>query len=87
MGRKGGIWCTLLTLVCSCSIACTTITQEESLDIAIHIACESFITRAADPQENLLSDVSVLIFDEYGNLESSGYYPRSELTGQSNEFL
>lgn len=83
MGRKGGIWCTLLTLVCSCSIACTTITQEESLDITIHIACESFITRAADPQENLLSDVSVLIFDEYGNLESSGYYPRSELTGQS----
>ena len=83
MGGKGGIWCTLLTLTCSCSIACTEITQEGSLDIAIQVTCESFITRAADPQENLLSDLSVLIFDEYGNLESSGYYTRSELTGQT----
>ena len=83
MGRKGGIWCTLLTLTCSCSIACTTITQEESLDIAINVTCESFSTKAADPQEDLLSDLSVLIFDEYGYLESSRYYSRSELTGQT----
>ena len=83
MGRKGGIWCTLLTLTCSCNIACSTMIQEEPRYITIHISCESLITKATDPQEDLLSDLSVLIFDEYGNLESSGFYSHADLKGNT----
>ena len=42
---------------------------DEDLECRLTFDCGSFSTRAMDPDEEKISDVSILIFDEKGNAE------------------
>ena len=78
MGRKGRLWSTFLIAACSCS---SPEMMHETADVEIIVSCPSISSRAADPDENLLSELTILIFDDKGQLESKRQFNRNELSG------
>lgn len=56
--------------LCSCDIP----TMETAL-CHIDICCGDYMTKASDPDENLISDVSIMIFDETGEAEECIWIP------------
>ena len=46
---------------------------EKSADITIMIESNTLITKAELPDEEKITDISLMVFDEYGNLEKSSY--------------
>lgn len=81
MGRKGRIWCAVLIAACSCSSK-DLLQHEDSGRIEIRISCSEPDTRAADPDEGKLSDLTVMIFDENGFLEERKHFGQRELGTQ-----
>ena len=78
MVRRGRIWCAVLTASVSCN-APIEIAQEERMDVRISISMENIITRASDPDEQLLTDLTVMIFDTEGCLEDSRWFSKADL--------
>ena len=78
MVRRGRIWCAVLTASVSCN-APIEIAQEERMDMRISISMENIITRASDPDEQLLTDLTVMIFDTEGCLEDSRWFSKADL--------
>ena len=68
MGRKRRLWCAVLITV----ISCGTIDMGKSTECReteIIICAQEMTSRAADPDENIICDLTVFIFDENGILE------------------
>lgn len=78
MGRKGRIWCAILTALCSCGSQGTDV-QQSYTEVSIRISAEDMNTRAADPDEDLVTSLSLLVFDENGFLEEQKELTRKEI--------
>lgn len=72
MGRKRRIWSTVLT--CLAVICCESTTDEISVPVKIRCCTEALISKAGEPDENLVTDISILVFDENGILEDRVYF-------------
>lgn len=78
MERQGRIWCTLLILLSGC-ITLENTSDQTVMPVTIQVSGAEMSTRAADPDESLLTELTLMIFDENGFLESKKVYSRSEL--------
>lgn len=82
MGRIGRVWCAVLTILCSCS------TYEGNPEIQgcetdITISINGLETRAADPDEDKISELTLMIFDENGFLEDRKTFGKWDLSGKT----
>ena len=70
MGRKGIISCSLLTAAVL-TTGCLPMPVPAAEDTALTIIFDAgeFQSRSMDPDEDLISDISLLIFDAAGNAE------------------
>lgn len=83
MGRKRRLWCAVLITV----ISCGTIDMGKSTECReteIIICAQEMTSRAADPDENIICDLTVFIFDENGILEEKKVFGRNELEGKGS---
>lgn len=71
MEGKGRICYTFL--IACLFIGCRYGLPEPSADVLVSIGSREYGTRALNPDESLLKDISLLIFDEQGNLEYHRY--------------
>ena len=69
MGRIGRVWSAVLTILCSCSTYEET-SEEQICRTDITISINGLETKASDPDENKISELTLMIFDENGFLES-----------------
>lgn len=69
MGRKGRIFSTVLTLAGSYLCSCDINGPEEDVNVRICIDGGEFLSKAMDPDENAVNDLSILVFDENGDAE------------------
>ncbi len=78
MGRKGRLSGHILTfcslLLCSCAID----TEEDIRDVCVRFDAGRMMTRAIDPDEEMISDISLMIFDETGAAEDCFWLPRGK---------
>lgn len=77
MGRKGWIYCRIL-IACALSLAgCNTEPDEsdEAVSVCIRLDAGEMNTKALDPDEYLISDISLMVFDEDGSAEECIYLP------------
>ncbi len=81
MGRKGRIWSAVLIAACSCS-SVENLPQEHTGRVGIRFSYCGTETRAADPDEDMLSDLTVMIFDGNGFLEDRKHFGKKELGSQ-----
>lgn len=77
MGRKGRLWSTLLIAACSCSIP--ELTQERG-NVELIFSCPDIMSKTADPDEKLLSELTVLIYNDEGLLEDKRQFSKAELS-------
>ena len=83
MGRIGRVWCAVLTALCSCNIY-DIIHEEQICKTDITISVNELETRAADPDENKISELTLMVFDENGFLESRKTFERWELGSKTS---
>ena len=78
MGRKGTISCLILTSV-MLQTGCMRMSAptEISVKVPVFFDAGSIRTKATDPEEDLISDVSLMIFDEDGNAEECLWLPEA----------
>ncbi|MBO5419813.1 MAG: DUF4906 domain-containing protein [Bacteroidales bacterium] len=91
MVRTRGIWGTILIIIVSAiMIGCTDIQKSEIYDnqciVSLDISTGSHITRTSDPDEDKISDINIMIFDEYGDLEYSHWNPDYGRKGSAPSF-
>ena len=53
-------------------------TEEDSVTCTICLTGGSMATRSADPDESLITDISLMVFDEYGDAEECVWLPRGQ---------
>ena len=70
MGRERGLYCRVLiaTLLVMTGCGQISVHQEEAM-CRITVGEDSFASKSADPDEEMISDVSIMIFDENGDAE------------------
>lgn len=73
-------WFVLLVLA-----ACTRVTEPEPVSICLRLPTPSVPTRASDPEEDLISDYNLLIFNDMGVLEEATYVSARELSAPGGE--
>lgn len=81
MGRYGRIWSAVLTALCSCS-AIDASSGDDIVQTDIVITCSEMSTKAADPDENIVNDITVMIFDQNGYLEDRRVFSRRIPSGK-----
>lgn len=64
---------------------CIPIPASDPTEVTIEAYGEDILTRAIDPDEDMLKDATIMIFDEGGNLEYSRQLDRSHITGNRAE--
>ena len=71
MGRERGLYCRVLiaTLLVMTGCGQISVPQEEEVMCRITVGEDSFASKSADPDEEMISDVSIMIFDENGDAE------------------
>lgn len=71
MGRERGLYCRVLiaTLLAMTGCGQISVHQEEEVMCRITVGEDSFASRSADPDEEMISDISIMIFDENGDAE------------------
>lgn len=79
MDRKGTISCSLLTAAALMS-ACLPIPAPADRQEEVNVIFDTGMlhTKAADPDENLISDVSLMVFDADGNAEECIWLPEAD---------
>lgn len=76
-GKRKLSGCFLITLSILLISSCSTQLQETAT-CRIKICCTGLVSRAMDPQEELISDVSIMIFDETGMAEECIWIPQAQ---------
>lgn len=69
MGRKGRVSGQILTFCSLLLFSCTIDTEEDIWNVSIRFDAGRMMTRAIDPDEGLITDISLMIFDETGAAE------------------
>lgn len=70
MGRQGRIYRSILTWIILATSGCGHIHKEEQkVMCCISVGGDSYISKSMDPDEEMISDVSIMIFDERGDAE------------------
>ena len=75
MDRKRRVSSCLLTVLAALFTACSTLPDKQESIIEITLDPGVMPTRAQDPEEGKISDVSILIFDKAGNAEECIWIP------------
>ena len=71
MERKGKLCGRfLIAAVVAAACGCSTYETEREVPVVMKISCNRLESRAYDPDEDLISDISLLIFDERGSSEA-----------------
>lgn len=76
MGQKAGILCSVLMLAALAAFGCSKDghgtgiqTEKEYAEVKVDFGSGIFNVKAMDPDESLVTDVSIMVFDEYGDAE------------------
>ena len=75
MDRKRRISSSILTIAAVLAASCTTLPQQNTSTVNIVWDTGEMLTRALDPDEDKISDISIMIFDEDGNAEECLWIP------------
>lgn len=93
MERKGRIRRDLLIFFAAISYSCSPSGQGEEVRCVIHFEGSGYATKALDPDEQKITDISLMVFDETGDAEECIWIPKAggtaELTlvkGKSYDF-
>lgn len=92
MGRKRGLYNRILTLLLIALSGCTEYkTEKDEQDYRIIFNHDRMQTRSIDPEEDLITDISLMIFDEKGDLEdcfhlSDGRYECTSRLVKNNHY-
>lgn len=78
MERKGTISCSLLTAFLLSGCLPFPVPDDRSAEVAVTFDAGMLRTRAVDPNEDLISDVSLMVFDEDGNAEECIWLPDAD---------
>lgn len=73
MERKGklyGHFLIAVPLIAAIAAGCATYETERQIPVTLNMTFSGMTSKANDPDENLLSDISLLIFDESGSAEA-----------------
>ena len=75
MGRKRRVYCRILTLITYiiCFYGCSDISDTDITDVDIRVCLNTINTKADMPDEDKISDISLMIFDGNGLLEKHLY--------------
>ena len=85
MGRKRQLRSKVLTIVTLCCLFCScidSIHNEQNgnpQDVTVIFGGNHFLSKSADPDENKISDISLMIFDEYGTIEEFRWIPAQDI--------
>lgn len=60
---------TVITMTAAMICCCTTYEDDNLTDVYVKFTCSNLESKATNPDENLLTDISILVFDESGNIE------------------
>lgn len=93
MERKGRIRRELLIFFAAISYSCSPSGQGEEVRCVVHFEGSGYATKALDPDEQKITDISLMVFDEAGDAEECIWIPKAggtaELTlvkGKSYDF-
>lgn len=82
MGRKRRIYCWFLGLCCVLVAGCVSFEDiPVSDDVELIISLPGPVLKSVDPDEHRISDLNVLVYDEYGFLEEALWLPSLRVTG------
>lgn len=87
MDRKKGIYCRILiaTILICIAVSCITeISEGERTDIEIRLRVQDTTTKALLPDEEKISDVSLMVFDANGLLEKHSYFNNGQTSCSVN---
>lgn len=86
MERDGRLWSVFLT-VCLILGSCKEVLPEKEAIVCIEIGGERYTTRAYEPDEQFVKDISLLIFDEEGNLEYRSYMTDIDMSDSGHKLI
>ena len=76
MGRRAG-WLIILLVA-----ACTRV-EEPSCEVSITLLAPALHTRSSDPEESLITDYNLFVYNSFGFLEKKAYVPRREFSQEA----
>ena len=86
MERDGRVWGIFLT-ACMILGSCKEIMPEKEVLAYIELGEVGYATRAYDPDEQIVKDISLLIFDEEDNLEHCSYLTDIDMTASGHKLI
>lgn len=80
MGRQGRIFCIVLSVLLATGCAWTDMPEEKKVLCRIAVNDGDYASKAMDPDEERISDVSIMIFDERGDAEECLWLQNGQTT-------
>lgn len=80
MGRQGRIFCIVLSALLATGCAWTDMPEEKKVLCRIAVNDGDYASKAMDPDEERISDVSIMIFDERGDAEECIWLQNGQTT-------
>lgn len=80
MGRQGRIFCIVLSALLATGCAWTVMPEEKKVLCRIAVNDGDYASKAMDPDEERISDVSIMIFDERGDAEECLWLQNGQTT-------
>lgn len=80
MGRQGRIFCIVLSTLLATGCAWTDMPEEKKVLCRIAVNDGDYASKAMDPDEERISDVSIMIFDERGDAEECLWLQNGQTT-------
>lgn len=82
MERKGRIRRDLLIFFAAISYSCSPSGQGEEVRCVVHFESSGYATKALDPDEQKITDISLMVFDETGDAEECIWIPKADGTAE-----
>lgn len=82
MGRQGRIFCIVLSALLATGCAWTDMPEEKKVLCRIAVNDGDYASKAMDPDEERISDVSIMIFDERGDAEECLWLQNGQKTAE-----
>lgn len=82
MGRQGRIFCIVLSALLATGCAWTDMPEEKKVLCRIAVNDGDYASKAMDPDEERISDVSIMIFDERGDAEECLWLQNGQTTAE-----